>query len=116
MPSFIIKFFLGKFILRCNNHVINKWNSAYPVTMTYFAITLNIVLPPNKVPEEIPPIHEFKLITPEKRKVLSKGWLLISFYTSPFFVPMDMIRFTVKHTWKIGAIFRIINRNLFLPD
>ena len=61
-----------KVALVAKSRIINKTNTAHPVTMVKFALSFSIILTSYEVPHEVTPEHPITLIVNKITKVLTK--------------------------------------------
>ena len=86
--------------------------------MLNLAMSLNIVLPSDKVPEEVAPIHEIHLISQKEAQILAHCWHAVPLLYSvhPLFVSLGMTGRI--HSWKFHVILvnrlRVVANNIVL--
>ena len=61
---------IGQQVLVAEAQVVDERNAGNPVSVFFFAVTLYIVLASGKVPHEVAPVHEVKLIRHEELEIL----------------------------------------------
>ena len=101
--SLILLQFRRQQILVAQHRIVDKRNTADPVTFGNVAVRLNIILSSREIPHEIAPVHEVHLITEEETHILRKSRTILRFLLTavviadafalhfcPFFIRLNM--------------------------